>query len=477
MKADIVIIGAGISGMSIARELSRYELSILVLDSNADVGWGVSKANTALIHGGYDDDPERYPNRARLCVRGNSIWKKLVEELDIPHIWNGALVLGKEGDEPTLKKLLHRGERNGVQGMRILSREEVLEMEPHVSSEVVSALWIPSVGQISPARAVIALAENSVENGVRILLEAKVTGISRRGDGFALETTRGSIEGKMLINAAGLHADEISAMLGYDHFSITPRKGEYVIFRKTVEPKPRHVLFPAPTPISKGVVVTTEISGHLMVGPNARDVEDKEDFSTTPQGLREVLGKAREIWPPTPSMDHAIRTFAGLRPEPTGGDFIIEERDGFINVAGIRSPGLTAAPAIAKEVVEIVKEGMDLREKSSWKPTRRGIKKVSVLSVEDRKALVARDERYGRIVCRCNGITEGEILDAIQRMKMIGVRTPTLDSIKFRTGVMAGGCQGATCRLEIASILSREFKVPISRVTLKGRGSELGVVE
>ena len=479
----VIIIGAGISGMSIARELSKYEnLKIIVVERKSDVGWGVSKANTALIHGGYDDDPDLYPVRAKLCVRGNEIWRKWVKELQIHSVWNGALLIARNDEEmKELEILLRRGERNGVKGMRIISKEELLGMEPDLSPDSQGALWVPSVGQIAPIPAVIALAENAVDNGVKIVFDSPVEEIKvENGEVKGVKVPNGFIEGDIIINAAGLYADEISRMAGLDYFQIFPRKGEYWLFDEDAGPKPRHVLFPAPTKKSKGVVVTTEVSGHLMIGPNARDLppSHKEDLSNTAEGLKEVWTKAQNIWPKLPSRSKVIRTFAGLRPETKKGDFIIqaEEVYGFINVAGIRSPGLTAAPAIAKEVVNIVSSfGFQLKKKEKWNPYRSEITHFFMLDERSISSKISGNPAYGRIVCKCNRVSEGDILEAIERMKKIGVNVPSIDSVKFRTKATTGTCQGSFCRVRIAAILAREYNIPLWKVTLKGRGSEIGM--
>jgi len=478
----VIIIGAGITGMSIARELSKYEnLKVIVVEKKSDVGWGVSKANTALIHGGYDDNPDLYPVRAKLCAKGNEIWHNWVRELQIPSVWNGALVVAKNDDEMReIEVLLKRGERNGVKGMRIIHRDELLKMEPNLASESKGALWVPSVGQIAPIPAVIALAENAVDNGVKIIFDSPVEDISvENGEVRGVHVHNNLIEGDIIINAAGLYADEISKMAGIDYFQIFPRKGEYWLFDDVAGPKPIHVLFPAPTKKSKGVVVTTEVSGHLMIGPNAKDQKDKEDFSNTEEGLEEVWNKARILWPKLPPRSKVIRTFAGLRPETKGADFIIraEEIYGFINVAGIRSPGLTAAPAISREVKGIIERdlGINLKKKEKWNPYRKEITHFFMLSPEEIREKIQMNSAYGKIVCKCNKVSEGDILEAIERMKKIGVNTPSIDSVKFRTKATTGTCQGSFCRVKIAAILAREYNVPLWKVTLKGRGSEIGV--
>ncbi len=482
MRYRVAIIGAGIVGTSIARVLSRYEnLDIHVIEKNPDVGWGVSKANTGLIHGGYDDDPDKYPLRAKLCIRGNEIWHRWVKELEIPHVWNGALVVAlRDEDIKELEVLRRRGERNGVEGLRIISRKELLDMEPLLTPDAKAALFVPNAGQLSPVPAVIALAENSVSNGVKFHLATEVRKIGvKNGAVRWLETNRGRIDADIIINASGLYADSISRMLGIGYFTITPRKGEYLIFDEGI-PAPSRILFPTPTPKSKGVVVTKEIGGHLMIGPNAQDLDrkDKENFATTLEGLKEVRDKAKKLWPRIPE-NGVIRSFAGLRPEPTGGDFIIrsEELWGFLNVAGIRSPGLTSAPAIAYHVRDLLIHELDVKlvEKKKWNPYRKDILRISRMSKNQASSLIGKRPQYGRIVCRCNLVTEGEVMEAIERMRYIGVPQPSIDSVKFRTKATGGTCQGSFCRPKIAWLLAREYEVPLWKVTLKGEGSELGI--
>lgn len=483
MAVRVAIIGAGIVGASIARVLSQYSnLEVRLIDREPDVGWGVSKANTGLIHGGYDDDPDKYPVRAGLCVKGNRIWHDWVKELEVPHKWNGALIAAfNEEEVRTLEKLLERGIRNGVPEMRLVSKEEVRHLEPNISPEVTAALWIPTVGQIAPTQAVIALVENAVQNGVRTYLGTEVRAIKVvNGEVKAVVTSATTIEADIVVNAAGLYADEVSRMAGIDYFSIKPRKGEYWIFDEDAEPKPKRVLFPTPTPISKGVVVTTEVNDHLMIGPNAKDIDSKDDLGTTHEGLKEVWDKAKKLWPKLPPRSAVIRTFAGLRPEPPGGDFIIKaEKEvwGFINVAGIRSPGLTAAPAIAYEVAKIIQDdlGISLKRKEKWVARRESIKHISTLPWEQIKDTVRESPLHGRIVCRCNRVSEQEIREAVRRMKAIGVKVPSIDSVKFRTWATTGTCQGTFCRVRIALILAEEYGVDLWNVTVKGVGSEVGV--
>ncbi|HID06126.1 MAG TPA: NAD(P)/FAD-dependent oxidoreductase, partial [Armatimonadetes bacterium] len=379
---------------------------------------GVSKANTGIVHSGYDDDPVKYPNRARFVVRGNRIWRVWAEQLHIPVNWCGSLVLARsEEDRRTLRELLARGVRNGVPELSIIDGEEARLLEPTVSDEVVEALWSPTAGVISPYKATAALAENCVDNGVRILTETTVRGVKvRNGAVTGVETDKGFIEAGWIVNAAGLHADEIARMAGAEDYSITPRRGEYLVFDRDACPKPSRILFPTPTPVSKGVVVETTVEGNLMIGPNAEDLpkDYKDEFSTTRDGLTYVWREASKLVKRLPGREDVIRFFSGLRPEPTGGDFIIralDDPEGFVEAAGMRSPGLASAPAVALEVLALMRErGLSHGFKRRWRARRKPIRRALNLSWRRLERLISRDPSYGRVVCWCEGVTEGEIL-------------------------------------------------------------------
>ncbi|MEM1989397.1 MAG: NAD(P)/FAD-dependent oxidoreductase [Candidatus Bathyarchaeia archaeon] len=475
----VAIIGAGIIGASISRVLSMFEdFEVILVEKEADVGWGVSKANTGIIHAGYDDEPELYPLRAKLCVRGNEIWRKWADELDIPVRWCGSLALAFNEDEVNiLKTLLSRGLRNGVSGLKIVEAEDIKALEPNASRDAVAALWAPTAGQISPWDAVIALVENSVANGVKLYLSTEVKGIRiKDGKILGLETNRGFLRADWVINASGIYADKIAEMVGIRGYRIRPRKGEYIIFDKEAEPKVTRVLFPTPTPISKGVVVTTTVDGNLMIGPSAEDLNEdlREERSNTKSGLDYVWASASKLVDRLPSKSMIIRFFAGLRPEPTGGDFIVRGYDevyGFIDAAGMRSPGLTAAPAVAHMVSEILRSLIDreLKRKDSWNPYRKRMIRFSELTHSERSALISKDPRYGRIVCVDEMVTEMEVIEAIKR------GATTIDGIKFRTRACMGKCQGSSCMHKIALILSRELGIPLWRVSVKGSGTEIGI--
>ncbi|MEM1582100.1 MAG: NAD(P)/FAD-dependent oxidoreductase [Candidatus Bathyarchaeia archaeon] len=475
----IAIIGAGVVGASVSRVLSMFEdFEVYLLEKEADVGWGVSKANTGIIHAGYDDEPELYPLRAKFCVKGNKIWRKWTKELDIPVKWCGSLVLAFNDEEEKVVEELHdRGVRNGVRGLRVIESKEIRSMEPNVSRDAVAALWAPTAGQTSPWDAVTALVENSIANGVKLYLLTEIKGIKvENGCVSGLETTKGSLEVDWVVNAAGLYADKIAEMAGLGGYRIKPRKGEYMVFDRDAEPKVLRILFPTPTPSSKGVVVTTTTDGNLMIGPNAQDLpeEQRNDKSNTREGLEYIWTAASKLVDRLPPRNRIIRFFAGSRPEPTGGDFIVkwyEEVYGFIDAAGMRSPGLTSAPAIAYEVLEILKSATDIdfKPKKDWKPRRKRITRFSELTLDERSRLVRREPRYGRIICVDEMVSEMEVIEAIKR------GATTVDGVKFRTRACMGVCQGSSCMYKIALILSRELGIPLWKVSIKGPGTEIGI--
>lgn len=484
-KKKVVIIGAGVVGSSIARVLSQYEnLEVHLLEKNADAGMGVSKANTAIIHPGHEDDPKKYPLRAKLCVKGNRLWHQWVKELGIPAKFPGELMIAvEEEDMKVAEHYLELAQKNGVPGVRLVDNEELLALEPNANPNAAGALWAPTAGVMASPMAAPALVENAVANGVKFHPETEVVGIKiERGEVKGIETNNGFFEADLVINAAGLYSDKISKMAGIDYFTVHPRKGEYYVFDDDAQPKVTRILHQTPTPITKGVYVITEMNDGLMIGPTAQDLPEdaKEDTSTTKEGLDFVWEWAQKLVKELPPKSKVIRTFAGLRPEPPDGRWIIEAYDdplGFINVAGIRSPGLTSAPAIAYYVAEeLIEKKLDIKltEKSHWNPYRK-VFWFKHLPRDKQNELIQKNPAYGNVVCMCREITEGEIVDVIHRMQEMGVKTITLDGIKMRTGSMAGTCQGSYCRIRIARIVARETKIPLWKVSLKGSGTEYGI--
>jgi len=474
METSVLIVGGGITGTAIARELSRYNIEAALIEKEVDIAFaGATRANTAIVHAGYDDKPGTLA--AKLCPKGNVLWSELASELSIPLKRIGSLVVALKDEEvPVLDELMERGRRNGVPDLTIIEGRELFEIEPNLNSEAIAALHAPSAGVLSPYGASMALAENAKQNGVPVLLGTKALDmVVEDGEVKAVQTSRGRIYTQYVVNAAGLFADEVSSMAGINEFKIIPRKGEYVIYDKDLSRIVNHVLFPVPSPISKGITVTPTVDGNIVAGPTARDIKDKMDMTTTFAGLGEVLHGAYKLVPQLSARHDAIISgFAGLRPQPTTEDFVIKsyrEPSGFINVAGIKSPGLTSAPAIADMVVDILnREGLALKEKESFNRFRKPI----VHPLRDfhpvkARELIAQNPRYGHVVCRCEYVTEGEILDAI------GCGATTLDGVKYRTRAGMGRCQGGFCTPHVIGIIARELGLPVEEVTKRGGDSKI----
>jgi len=474
METCVLIIGGGITGTAIARELSKCDVDTLLIEKEVDIAFGgATKANTAIVHAGYDDEPGTLA--AKLCPRGNLLWSELASDLHIPLKRIGSLVVALEENEVrVLEDLLERGKRNGVPDLRIIEGQELFEMEPNLNSEAVAALYAPSAGVLSPYEASIALAENAKQNDVSILLGTKVTDIiAEEGKVKTVQTSRERICSRYVVNAAGLFSDEVSSMAGIEEFKIVPRKGEYIIYDRDLNGLVNHVLFPVPSQISKGITVTPTVDGNIIAGPTAHDKKDKNDLTTTREGFEEVLNGACKLIPElSDRLTSIISGFAGLRPQPSTDDFIIKsyrEPSGFINVAGIKSPGLTSAPAIAEMVVEILREeGLALKDKknfiSSRNPIVHPIRDFHPAKTEE---FLRQNPRDGRVVCRCEYVTEGEILDAISR------GATTLDGVKYRTRSGMGRCQGGFCTPHVIRMIARELGLAVEEVTKRGGNSKV----
>lgn len=467
---DITVIGGGVIGCSIARELSKYKLKICLLEKECDVACGTTKANSAIVHAGYDAKPGTM--KAKMNVSGNQMFDKLSKELDFPFKRTGSLVACFSMEEiEILNRLLKQGEENGIEGLRIVYKDELRDMEPNLSENVAAALYAPTAGIVCPYEMTIALAENAVENGVEFKLNTLVMDIKKSTGGFEIKTSEGKIMTKMVINAAGIFADNINNMVSKNIIEIIPRKGEYCLFDKSLGGIISRTVFQIPTRMGKGVLVTPTVDGNLLVGPTALNILDKEDVNTTNDGLEYALNMGKRSIRELP-MDKIISSFAGLRAHPVNNDFIIgeaEDVDGFINAAGIESPGLSAAPAIAKVIEDIVVNKLKPMVKEDYNPIRKGIPKFREMSNEEREILIKNNPAYGRIVCRCELITEGEVIDSIRRT----LGATTLDGVKRRTRSGMGRCQGGFCSSRIVDILARELNIPITEVTKFGRESKL----
>ncbi len=464
----VVVIGAGVVGSLIAREFCKYDIEVTLIEKNLDVGWGVTKANSAILHAGYDDPPGS--TRARFCSRGNAMYDQLAEELDIDLKRIGSYVVALDEQEVrVLEELLKQGEANGVPGLEIHDRDEILKREPNLNPDVVAGLWAPTAGITEPWGVAIAAVENAINNGLRLVLKEKVIGFEFRGKKITkVVTDKNSYDADLIVNAAGLFADEVAKLAGAEYVPLHPRRGEYILMDKKLGKTVNAVIFPTPTKVSKGILVLPTIDGGLLLGPTAEDlpVDMKQNLGTTSLGLRQIKESVRKL---VPNIDYSlvVKTFTGLRPESPQKDFFIGPSQvvpNFINVMAMRSPGLTAAPAIARCVVEDITQGQlafKLQRKRDFNPYRKAIKKMVELPIKEWQQIVQQNPAAGRLVCFCNEVTEAEIVEAIKR----GART--LDGIKFRTRAMFGRCQGGFCSIKIMKILERELGVDMSQIVLK----------
>ena len=468
---DVVIIGAGVTGAAVAWKLAEYDIKTCALEKCSDVCEGTSKANSAIIHAGYDAEPGSL--KAKLNVRGNEMMDELCEDLDIPFKRIGSLVVCIYKDAlPGLKELCERGEKNGVKGLKLLSREEAFLTEPNLSDETQGALFAPSAGIICPFELNIAMAEIASMNGAEFKLNTEVQDIKKDSDGnFRIFTNNGEYKARYVVNAAGVYADVIHNMVSSKKMHITQRRGDYCLLDKQAGAHVNHVIFPQPTELGKGVLVAPTVHGNLIVGPTAIETEDKEGTATTAQGISELTQKAGNHVKNIP-MNKVITSFAGLRAHEDNNDFIIEEVSdvpGFIDCAGIESPGLTSCPAIGEMVCDILKNLTDLKKKENIITKRKGVRRTEGLSTEEMNALIKENPAYGNVICRCESITEGEIIDAIHRP--LGART--LDGIKRRTRAGMGRCQAGFCMPRTMEILARELGLSYEDITKSGGDSNI----
>ena len=460
---DIVIIGAGAVGCAAAMELSKYKLSVCVVDKESDVCEGTTKANSAIAHAGFDAEPGTL--KAKLNVRGSEMMEGLSQKLQFAFIRNEAMVLCFDKDTSGLEVLKQRGEKNGVKGLSIISGDEARALEPNLTDEVQAALLAKTSAIVCPFEMTLAFAENALENGVQFRLSAEVTGIDKTDKGFIVKTSRGEIEAKAVINAAGVYADKIHSMVSGAPLKITPRKGEYMLMDKETVPTVSRTIFQLPTKMGKGILVSPTVHGNLIAGPTAVDIDDKENTATTSEGLNEVRAKGSLSVKNVP-WGKVITSFTGLRAVGDSGDFIIEESDVpcFFDAAGIESPGLTSAPAIGEYLAELVGKRIPLEKKADYKDTREGIVHFAMLSDKQRDELIKKDPAYGKIVCRCCTVTEGEILDAINRP----LGATTLDGVKRRTGAGMGRCQAGFCSPTTMELIAKKLGIKTEQVLKKG---------
>ncbi|MBO4423720.1 MAG: NAD(P)/FAD-dependent oxidoreductase [Clostridia bacterium] len=467
---DVCIIGAGVTGCAAAVMLSRYDLDICVIDKEEDVCSGTSKANSAIVHAGYDAVPGTL--KAEMNVRGAALIRELSEKFDFSYRQNGSLVLCfDEKDEPKLKELYERGLKNGVEGLSIISGEEAKKLEPALSDSVCSALLAETAGIVCPFGMTIAFAEVAASNGTEFRFLTKVKNVSKTDGGFVIETDKGAIKTKYVINAAGVYSDKFHNLVSEDKISITARKGEYVLLDREVGDLVSHTVFQLPGKYGKGVLVTPTVHGNLLVGPSAEDTDDKDDTSTTAPGTASVKERALQSVPGIP-YNKTITGFSGSRAHEAGGDFIIGEPDdapGFFDAAGIESPGLTSAPAIGEYLCELIVKKCGAKLKDDYVRERTGIPQAAKLPQDERDALIKKNPAYGRIICRCESVSEGEIVEAIRRRP----GAVSLDGIKRRVRQGMGRCQAGFCTPAAVEILARELGVSVDKITKNRPGSEL----
>ena len=467
---DVAIVGAGVVGCAAARYLARYQLRVCVLERAEDVCCGTSKANSAIVHAGFDAAPGS--NKAKYNVRGNEMMEALSKELDFPFRRNGSLVLCFDREElPHLQTLLENGEKNGVPGLQILTGDEARELEPALSDSVVAALWAPSGGIVCPFNLTYALAENAAANGVEFFFDTEVQTVSRTASGFVLETDKGSFETRLVINAAGVMSDLLHNQVCAEQVDIVPRRGQYCLFDKCDGKLVSRTIFQLPGKMGKGVLVTPTVHGNLLVGPTAEDIPERDGINTTAAGLDMALSTAARSVPNLPVRD-IITSFAGLRAHIARDhvDFLVgESAEGWFDLCGIESPGLSAAPALGQEAADWAAGKLQAAEKESFVPTRKGIVDLRALTLEERQRYIEQDPAYGNIICRCEEISEGEIVDAIRRVP--GAKS--LDGVKRRTRAGMGRCQGGFCAPRVMELLSRELGVSPTELTKSGGASRL----
>ena len=467
MRYDVAIVGGGVVGCAIARELSQYHLDVLLLEAEAEVGFGTSKANSGIIHAGAHAKPTT--SMGPLEWAGNRRWGPLVEELGIGFRRVGELVVAVEPEQvATLEELLAQGRAKGVPGLELWEPERIRRAEPNLSDDIVAALWAPTAGVINPYEATLLLAESAARNGVAVRTGREVLGLECDAEAtWTVKTAAEAYATRFVVNAAGLRSDWIADLAGVGDFTITPRKGEEYLLDKRVAGLVSRIIFPCPTPTTKGILVIPTVDGTIMVGPTAEDVDAKDDTSTSQHGVDKVFRSVQRLVPGISRKD-VIASFAGLRAEPSTGDFVIgpTARAGFINAAGMKSPGLTSAPAVAARIADaLADQGLRLSLRDDFEPSLPRRARFSTMTLHERISLASADPAFARLVCRCEHVTEAEVTDAIRR------GSHTIDGVKFRTRAGMGRCQGGFCTWRVMELLARQLGIPITEVTKRGGDS------
>ncbi len=468
---DVAVIGAGVIGGMIARELMRYNLKVVIIEKAGDVAMGTTKANSAIVHAGFD--AKEGSLKAKMNVKGSEMMEKVTCELGVKYKKNGALVVGfNSEDEEHLQMLLKRGKANGVAGLEILKTEQIRKIESEISDNVTCALYAPTSAIVCPYELAIAAVGNAMDNGAELVLDFEVENINKTDKGYKILSGDKCIESRYIVNAAGLYSDKIAGMVGDNSFKITPRRGEYILLDNECEYLAKHTIFQTPSKMGKGILVSPTVDCNIILGPTAEDIEDKEDTSVTDKGFKKIIDEAKRSVKTLP-LNKSITSFCGLRAVGDKGDFVINAfGDSFVNVGAIESPGLSSAPAIAVYVIEILEKiGLKLEENKGFNPKRRAMHYFKDASIEEKNEMIRKNPAYGKIVCRCETVTEGEILDAIRN----NPKARDLDGVKRRTRAQMGRCQGGFCGPYIAELLSREINIEFGDVTKFGGNSKINL--
>jgi len=470
-KFDVAIIGAGVVGAMMARTLSRYELHTVILEKECDVAMGATRANSAIVHAGFDAHEGSL--KALLNVQGSEMFEQIAKELGVKYIRNGSLVIGfTEEDHRTIEELFERGIKNGVRDLRILEKEELHQMEPGLSENVLCALYAPTGAITCPYELTIAAIGNAMDNGVELKLNFPVESIEKKDDIFEIRSGKETVCAHFVVNAAGLFSDKIASMVGDTSFSVHPRKGEYIILDKELGNLVSHTIFRTPTKMGKGILVSPTVDGNLLTGPTSTDETDKENLETTVSGLSLIMKESVEDTNQI-RFNKSITSFAGLRAVGSTGDFILTSPvPGFLNAAGVESPGLTSSPAIAEYLLkQMAEQGLTLKENPSYFATRKSMTWFKDASIEEKNRAIKENPAYGRVICRCETVTEGEILEAIHT----NPKATDLDGVKRRTRAQMGRCQGGFCSPYIVELLAKELNIPYEQVTKFGKGSYINI--
>lgn len=468
---DVAVIGAGVIGAMTARTLAKYNLKICILEKENDVAMGATKANSAIVHAGFD--AKEGSLKAQLNVKGSQMMEQVTKELGVKYKNNGSLVIGfNDEDRATVRELCERGLKNGVKDLRVIEKEELKALEPNISDNAVCALYAPTGAIICPYELTVAAVGNAMDNGADLKLNFAVEKINAIENGYEIISGENSVKARFVINAAGLYSDAVANMIGDDSFTVTPRRGEYILLDKECGNMVSHTIFRTPSKMGKGILISPTVDGNLLTGPTSVNIEDKKNKNTTPEGFAHIIKEAMENVNGVP-FNKTITSFCGLRAVGSTGDFIITSpKAGFINAAGIESPGLSASPAIAEYIKDIlVEQGLELNEKKDYNPNRKPMHHFREASIEEKNEIIKKDKAFGRVICRCETVTEGEILEAIRT----NPKARDLDGVKRRTRAQMGRCQGGFCMPYITELLAKEMDIPYEEVTKFGGKSKINV--